>query len=57
MDLNMNDVEFYFSDLRPEAQQRFLSAQGLASAEEGNYDLDIVPLFSVECRSEVEHDG
>ena len=39
----MNDVEFYFSDLRPEAQQRFLSAQGLAS--------------SVECRSEVEHDG
>jgi len=53
----MNDVEFYFSDLRPEAQQRFLSAQGLASAEEGNYDLDIVPLFSVECRSEVEHDG
>ena len=31
--------EIYFSDLTPEAQERFLAACGLSSASEGNYDV------------------
>lgn len=41
-------VDFYYSDLRPEAQQRFLKAQGITDPKEGNFDMDIVPLFTVE---------
>jgi len=44
---------FYFSDLTPEAQARFLKAQGLVSASDGNYDMDIIPIFELEC-SETE---
>ena len=44
---------FYFSDLKPEAQAKFLKAQGLASASDGNYDMDIIPIFELEC-SEAE---
>lgn len=40
---------FYFSDLTPEAQARFLKAQGLSCAEDGNYDMDILPIFELEC--------
>lgn len=43
----MNEEHFYFSDLTPEAQQRYLRSQGLTCAAEGNLDLDIVPLFTV----------
>jgi len=43
----MSEV-FYFSDLTPEAQVRFLEAQGLTSASDGNYDMDIVPIFELE---------
>lgn len=41
-------IDFYFSDLTPEAQQRLLKAQGLSCAEEGNYDMDILPIFTLE---------
>ena len=44
--------EFYYSDLTPEAQQRFLRAQGLTCASDGNYDMDIVPLFVLEDANE-----
>ena len=42
----MSSFEIYFSDLTPEAQKRFLEAQGLKSAAEGNYDVNTVPLAS-----------
>lgn len=45
-------IEFYFSDLTPEAQQRFLKAQGLSCAEDGNYDMDILPIFILETDDE-----
>ena len=41
-------VDFYYSDLRPEAQERFQKAQGITDPREGNFDLDLVPLFTVE---------
>ena len=31
--------EIYFSDLTPEAQERFLASCGLSSSTEGNYDV------------------
>ena len=31
--------EIYFSDLTPDAQERFLPSCGLSSAAEGNYDV------------------
>lgn len=50
--------EFFFSDLTPEAQQRFLKAQGLSCAEDGNYDMDILPIFTLETDDEGdESDG
>lgn len=44
----MTTIEFFFSDLTPSAQKRFLSAQGLTCAADGNYDLDIIPIFTVD---------
>ena len=44
---------FYFSDLTPEAQQRFFDAHGLTCAADGNYDMDLVPIFTIE-HEEVE---
>ncbi len=44
----MPTIDFFFSDLTPEAQQRLLDAQGLKDASEGNYDLDIIPIFVLE---------
>lgn len=41
-------IDFYFSDLTPDAQQRFLKAQGPSCAEDGNYDMDILPIFTLE---------
>lgn len=41
-------IDFYFSDLTSEAQQRFLKAQGLSCAQDGNYDMDILPVFTLE---------
>ena len=37
--------EIYFSDLTPEAQERFLAACGLSSASEGNYD--VLPITAI----------
>ena len=41
-------VDFYYSDLRPEAQERFLKAQGITDPKEGNFDMDIGALCAVE---------
>ena len=45
-------IDFYFSDLTPDAQQRFLKAQGLSCAQDGNYDMDILPIFILETDNE-----
>ena len=45
-------IDFYFSDLTPEAQRRFLKAQGLSCAEDGNYDMNILPIFTFEIDDE-----
>ena len=47
-------IEFYFTDLTPAAQERFLKAQGIDDPKEGNYDLDLIPLFTVEDAGEGE---
>lgn len=52
----MNKAEFYYSDLTPDAQERFLKAHGLSSAAEGNYDLDIIPIFTIEVDETIEDD-
>lgn len=44
--------DFYFSDLTPDAQQRFLKAKGLSCAKDGNYDMDILPIFTLETDDE-----
>ena len=41
----MNTFGIYFSDLTPDAQERFLAAQGLHSAAEGNY---VIPICECE---------
>ena len=38
----MSQVDIYFSDLKPEAQQRVLSAAGYKDPKEGNWD--VLPL-------------
>ena len=50
-------IDFYFSDLTPEAQQRYLKAQGLSCAKDGNYDMDILPIFTLETDEEDNRDG
>ena len=45
-------IDFYFSDLTPDAQQRCLKAQGLSCAEDGNYDMDSLPIFTLETDNE-----
>lgn len=44
----MPTIPIYFSDLKEETQKLVLEAQGLRTPTEGNYDLDIVPLFELE---------
>jgi hypothetical protein len=41
------EMDLYFSDLTPDAQKRFLKFEGLKSAAEGNYDMDILPITTV----------
>lgn len=53
----MIEVDFYFSDLTPEARVRFLEAQGLSDAAEGNYDMDINPIFTLVVEEEDTCDG
>ena len=48
----MKTFEIYFSDLTPDAQERFLAAQGLHSAAEGNYDMDVIPICVFEFEEE-----
>ena len=44
----MSVVEIYFSDLTEQGQNKILDAQGLNSPEEGNYDMDNVPIVVLE---------
>lgn len=44
----MATIPIYFSDLKEDAQKRLLEAQGLKTPSEGNYDLDIMPLFELD---------
>lgn len=48
-------TDFYFSDLTPAAQKRFMKTQGISDPKEGNYDHDLIPLFTVEEVGEEEH--
>ena len=48
----MKTFEIYFSDLTPDAQERFLAAQGLHCAADGNYDMDLIPLCEFEFEEE-----
>ena len=46
--------EIYFSDLTPEAQERFLAACSLSSASAGNYDvfpITAIPITEVDWES------
>lgn len=40
--------DIYFSDLSDDAKTRLLKAVGASSAEEMNWDMDIIPLVSYE---------
>lgn len=44
----MATIPIYFSDLKEDAQKRLLETQGLKTPSEGNYDLDIMPLFELD---------
>lgn len=44
--------EIFFSDLNPDAQQRLLAFYGYTAPKEGNFDLDIVPLCTLESNRE-----
>ena len=44
----MATIPICFSDLKEEDQKRLLEAQGLKTPSEGNYDLDIMPLFELD---------
>jgi len=47
-DNNMNQVEIYFHDLTPVAQQRVLHAAGLKNASEGNLELSPLAILDYE---------
>ena len=49
----MNQVEIYFHDLTPVAQQRVLHAAGLKNASEGNFELS--PLAILDYVPQVGH--
>ena len=40
----MNEFAIYFNDLNDEAKKRLLEAVGAETAEEMNWDMDIVPI-------------
>lgn len=48
----MMNLEIFFSDLNPDAQQRLLAFYGYADSKEGNFDLDIMPLCILESNRE-----
>jgi len=41
-------LEIYYSDLTPEAQQRYLDFFRLDNAQDGNLDSDIIPIFQLD---------
>tara|TARA_Y100001951_G_C11215519_1_gene225556 strand:- start:40 stop:198 length:159 start_codon:yes stop_codon:yes gene_type:complete len=43
-------LEIYFNDLSPEAQARYLEFFQLETAQDGNLDIDIVPIFELDSR-------
>lgn len=44
----MVTIEIYFSDLKEDAQQRILKAVNAKSAKEMNWDIDIIPIASID---------
>ena len=48
----MRNLEIYFSDLTPEAQERALAAAGIENASDANWD--IFPIATIEFEEEVE---
>lgn len=49
------NVDFFFSDLNTEAKERFLKAHGITDPKDGNFDFDLIPLFTIEDVGEEEH--
>lgn len=50
----MKTMDIYFSDLNEKAQQAVLDFFVLQSAKDGNYDIDIIPLFTLEAADDGE---
>ena len=48
----MRTVAIYFSDLTEEAQQEVMQAAGVHDPKEANWDMDIVPLATVDFENE-----
>jgi hypothetical protein len=46
--MTVKSFEIHFSDLTDDAQKRFLEFMGMKDPTEGNYDMDIVPLASID---------
>lgn len=47
-------MDIYFSDLNTDAQKRLMEETGISDPKEANWDLDIVPIASIEF--ELEHE-
>lgn len=43
----MQSFEIYFSDLNEDAQKRFLEFEGIATAADGNYDINTIPIAAI----------
>ena len=41
-------LEIYFNDLTPQSQGRYLKFFQLESAEDGNLDINIIPIFMLD---------
>lgn len=50
----MTTVEIYFSDLVPDKQAELLDAVGVSDPREMNWDLDIIPLATIDFEEENE---
>lgn len=48
MESNTVTFNIYFSDLNEDAQKRLLDCVGIKSAQEMNWDMDILPVATLE---------
>ena len=51
----MVTVEIYFNDLRAEKQKELLEAVGVSDPKEMNWDMDIIPVATVDFDEESEN--